>query len=70
MGMLILVILITVGTGWELRSFETRLNEASQAEYFKDVETYKLPFPFPLIAIQTRCEPGIGNKPEMQETGV
>ena len=47
-----------------------RLNKASQSECLKDAETYKLPFPFPLISIETRCEAVIGNQPETQETGV
>ena len=70
MGAFILVIMITMGSGEDLKSFEMRFNKASRSECLKDAETYKLPFPFPLISIETRCEPVIGNKPETQETGV
>ena len=70
MGAFILVIMITMGSGEDLKSFEMRFNKASQSECLKDAESYRLPFPFPLISIETRCEPVIGNKPETQETGV
>ena len=68
MGAFILVILITMGSGEDLRSFEIRMNKDSQSECLKDAETYQ--FPLPIISIETRCEPVIGNKPEVQETGV
>ena len=68
MGAFILVIMITMGTGEDLKSFEIRLNKDSQSECLKDAETYK--FPLPIISIETRCEPVIGNKPEMQGTRV
>ena len=68
MGAFILVILITMGSGEDLKSFEIRLNKESQSECLKEAETYQ--FPFPIISIETRCEPVIGNKPEVQETGV
>ena len=70
MGAFILVIMITMGSGEDLKTFEMRLNKASQSECLKDAETYKLPFLFPLISIEMRCEPVIGNQPETQETGV
>ena len=68
MGVFILVILITMGTGDDLKSFEIRLNKESQSECLKDAEAYQ--FPLPIISIETRCEPVIGNKPEVQEAGV
>jgi hypothetical protein len=68
MGAFILVILITMGSGEDLKSFEVRLNKDSQSECLKDAEKYQ--FPLPIISIETRCEPVIGTKPEMQETGV
>ena len=68
MGAFILVILITMGSGEDFRSFEIRLNKDSQSECLKDAETYQ--FPLPIISIKTRCEPVIGIKPEVQETGV
>ena len=68
MGAFILVILITMGSGEDLKSFEIRLNKDSQFECLKDAEAYQ--FPLPIISIDTRCEPVIGNKPEVQETGV
>ena len=68
MGAFILVILITMGSGEDLKSFEIRLNKESQSECLKDTESYQ--FPLPMISIETRCEPVIGNKPEVQETGV
>ena len=67
MGAFILVILITIGTGEHLKSFEIRLNKDSQSECLKDAETFQ--FPLPIISIETRCEPVLGDKPEMQETG-
>ena len=67
-GAFILVILITMGSGEDLKSFEIRLNKESQSECLKDAETYQ--FPLPIISIETRCEPVMGIKPEMQETGV
>ena len=68
MGAFILVILITMGSGEDLKSFEIRINKDSQSECLKAAETYQ--FPLPIISIETRCEPVIGNKPEPQETGV
>ena len=68
MGAFILVILITVGSGEDLKSFEIRMSKDSQSECLKAAETYQ--FPLPIISIETRCEPVIGNKPEVQETGV
>jgi len=68
MGAFILVILITMGTGEDLKSFEIRLNRESQSECLKDAEAYQ--FPLPIVSIETRCEPVIGNKPEVQETRV
>ena len=67
MGAFILVILITMGAGEDLKSFEIRLNKESQSECLKDAESYQ--FPLPIISIETRCEPVIGNKPKTQETG-
>ena len=57
MGAFIPVIMITMGSGEDLKSFEIRLTKESQSECLRDAETYKLPFPFPLISIETRCEP-------------
>jgi len=68
LGAFILVILITMGSGEDLKSFEIRMNKESQSQCLKDAETYQ--FPLPLISIETRCEPDIGNKPKVQETGV
>ena len=68
MGAFILVILITMGSGEDLKSFEIRMNKDSQSECLKDAETFQ--FPLPIISIETTCEPVIGNKPEMQKTGV
>ena len=68
MGAFILVILITMGSGENLKSFEIRMNKDSQSQCFTDAETFQ--FPLPIISIETRCEPVIGNKPEMQKTGV
>ena len=68
LGAFILVILITMGSGEDLKSFEIRMNKDSQSECLKDAETYQ--FPLPIISIETRCEPVMGIKPEVQETGV
>ena len=68
MGAFILVIFITMGSGEDLKSFEIRMNKDTQSECLQDAETYQ--FPLPIISIETWCEPVIGNKPEMQETGV
>ena len=68
MGAFILVILITMGSGEDFKSFEIRMSKDSQSECLKAAETYQ--FPLPIISIETRCEPVIGNKPEPQETGV
>ena len=68
MGAFILVILITMGSGEDLKSFEIRMNKDSQSECLKDAAAFQ--FPLPIISIETRCEPVIGNKPEVQETGV
>ena len=70
MGAFILIIIITMGSGEDVKSFEMRFNKASSSECFNDAATYKPPFPFPLISIETRCEPVIGNQPETLETGV
>ena len=68
MGAFILVILITMGSGEDLKSFEIRMNKDSQSQCLKDAETFQ--FPLPIISIETRCDPIIGNKPKTQETGV
>ena len=68
MGAFILVILITMGSGEDLKSFEIRMNKDSQSQCLKDAETFQ--FPLPIISIETRCEPIIGNKPKTQATGV
>ena len=68
MGAFILVILITIGSGEDLKSFEIRMKKESQSECLKDAETFQ--FPLPIISIETRCEPVIDSKPEVQETGV
>ena len=68
MGAFILVIMITMGTGESLRSFEIKLHKKSQSECLKDAEAYQ--FPLPIISIETRCEPVIGNKSGTQETEV
>ncbi len=68
LGAFILIILITMGSGEDLKSFEIRMNKDSQSECLKDAEAYQ--FPLPIIFIETRCEPVIGNKPKVQETGV
>ena len=68
MGAFILVILITMGSGEDMNSFEIRMNKDSQSQCLKDAETFQ--FPLPIISIETRCEPIIGNKPKIQETGV
>ena len=68
MGAFILVIMITMGSGEDFKSFEIRLNKESQSECLKDAETFQ--FPIPIISIETGCEPVIGNKPEVQETRV
>ena len=54
MGAYILVILITMGSGEDLKSFEIRMNKDSQSECLKDAETYQ--FPLPIISIETRWE--------------
>ena len=68
MGAFILVIMITIGTGENLKSFEMKIHKKSQSECLKDAEAYQ--FPLPIISIETRCEPLIGKNPETQETGV
>ena len=68
MGAFILVILITMGSGEDAKSFEIRLNKGSQSECLMDAETFQ--FLIPIISIETRCEPVIGNKPKVQETKV
>ena len=68
MSAFILVILITMGTGEDLKSLEIRLQKELQSSCLKDAKTYQ--FPLPIISIETRCEPVIRNKPETQETGV
>jgi hypothetical protein len=67
MDAFILVILITMGSGEHFKSFEIRMNKDSRSECLKSAETYQ--FPLPIISIETRCEPVIGNKPETQEAG-
>ena len=68
MDAFILVILITMGSGEDFKSFEIRVNKDSRSECLKAAETYQ--FPLPIISIETRCEPVIGNKPETQDAGV
>jgi hypothetical protein len=68
MGAFILVILITMGSGEDLKLFEIRMNKDSQSECLKDAEAFQ--FPLPIISIETRCEPVIGNRSEVQDTGI
>ena len=42
MGAFILVILITMGSGEDLKSFEIRMNKDSQSECLKAAKTYQL----------------------------
>ena len=67
MGAFILVILITIGSGEDLKSFEIRLSKDSLSECLNDAETFQ--FPLPIISIETRCDPVVGNKSGMQEAG-
>ena len=67
MGAFILVILITIGSGEGLKSFEIRLSKDSQSECLNDAKTFQ--FPLPIISIETRCEPVVGNKSGTQEVG-
>ena len=68
MGAFILVILITIGFGEDLNSFEIRLSKDSQSECLNDAKTFQ--FPLPIMSIETRCEPVVGYKSETQEAGV
>ena len=68
MDAFVLVILITMGSGEDLKSFEIRMNKDSQSECLKDAETFQ--FPLPIISIETRCEPVVENKPDTQGVGV
>ena len=67
MGAFILVILITIGSGEDLKSFEIRLSKDSQSECLNDAKTFQVPLP--IISIEARCEPFVGNKSETQEAG-
>ena len=67
MGAFILVILTMIGSGENLKSFEIRLSEDPQSECLNDAKTFQ--FPLPIISIETRCEPFVGNKSEAQEVG-
>ena len=60
--------MIMMGSGEDFKSFEIRMNKDSQSECLKAAEAYQ--FPLPIISIETRCEPVIGDKPKTQETGV
>ncbi len=53
MSAFILGIMITMGTGENLRSFEVRLNKEFQLECLKDAKTFQ--FPLPIIIVETRC---------------
>ena len=53
----ILVILITMRQGEDLKSFEIILQKESERP--KYAETYQ--FPLPIISIETRYQPVIGN---------
>ena len=57
-----------MGSGKDLESFEIRMNKESQSECLKDAETFQ--FPLPIISIEARCEPVVGDKPQTQEAGV
>ena len=57
-----------MGFGEETKTFEIRLNKQSQSECMKDAETFQ--FPLPIINIETRCEPVLGEKSSPQSTGV
>ena len=63
----ILVILITIGSGEDLKSFEIRLSKDSLSECLNDAETFQ--FPLPIISIEASCDPAVGNKSGMQEAG-
>ena len=68
MGAFVLVILITIGSGEDLKSFEIRLSKDSQSECLNDAKTFQ--FPLPIISIETKCEPVFENELETQEAGV
>ena len=67
MGAFILVILITIGSGEDFKSFEIRLSKGSLSECLNDAETFQ--FPLPIISVETRCEPVVGNKSKTQDVG-
>jgi len=58
----ILVILITMRKGGDLKSFEIILQKESERPMY--AETYQ--FPLPIISIETRCQPVIRNTQETQ----
>ncbi len=63
-----LIIIITMGLAEDTQNFELRLNTQSQLECMKDAETFQ--FALPMIKIETRCEPVLGEKSSPQLTGV
>ena len=67
MGAFVLVILITIGSGEDFKSFEIRLSKGSLSECLNDAKIFQ--FPLPIISIETRCEPVVGNKSGTQEVG-
>ena len=67
MGAFILVILTMIGSGENLKSFEIRLSKDPRSECLNDAKKFQ--FPLPIISIETRYEPFVGNKSEAQEVG-
>ena len=67
MGAFILVMLITIGSGDDLKSFEIRLSKDSQSECPNNAKTFQ--FMLPIILKEGSCEPVVGNKSETQEVG-
>ena len=67
MGAFILVILITIGSGADFKSFEIRLSKGSLSECLNDAETFQ--FPLPIISVEIGCEPVVGHKSETQDAG-
>ena len=54
----ILVITITLGSGFEQKTFQMSFPKESEAECMTDAEKFELPLPF--VTIHAECQPQLG----------
>ena len=69
MNEFILVILVTMGLGKELSTFEIRLPKETYKKFIEDAKTYEFPHKeiHKVISVKTRCEKVIGHPKQLHK---